>query len=743
MASDPYASCPCGSGKKFKWCCQPIAEQVDKAFELQHLGQHDTAIRTMVDLTKAHAANPEVWGRYAQLLHLNQKGDEAEAALEKAFAINPNYPFGHLLRGLFRQAEGEIIGALALFRRASELYAPDAREPRAFLFEQIGDIELRRNHVVASRWALHQCLVVRPDHSEMREVFDSLFGDQSRLPEAARREYKLIPAGPSRPAAWGDAVVAAASGRLTEAQNAFVQLASAPAVAADPAVWYNLGVIRAWSGDSKGAIAALDQYVAREPDEAAAADAGALIEVQRMGSDSEDIADYHETRVFFRLKRREPMVNLLQQWEHAGRLVGLRTNPDEGTLTGLVLEEVTTLIGAAAPLAAPLAAYLLITGDVLSLWHSNADKLAKTVDEVKAKLGENLGESRTLTSLAQFGDIVLDAMLFPVANAPNDELRAAEISLKMRERAEQYFESEWPHRPLKALDNVAPIDAAGSSKLRRKLLGVIRFLEQCTAGGSPRISRNGVVEQISLYDFNRLRHRLGVDTPATAPPEIPPVPVVATAAAAAPIVGGPAAAPAAAPADTPAPKALDIGAMSAADLAALDVDQLTNEQLERAYRSSLQLDARELAGKFAQSLVGRPADPSRPDLYPYFLHLIQQAQLDAAWDRALGHVEAGQAADAARNEGRRTNEFELWRARILAKKGDADGAAEVFTKLIDRAPDELKIRGTAAEAMLGRGQGKRALAFAEAGLAAARAKNNRDMEAYFTELVAAAKKQGG
>ena len=28
MATDPYAICPCGSGKKFKWCCLEIHDQI-------------------------------------------------------------------------------------------------------------------------------------------------------------------------------------------------------------------------------------------------------------------------------------------------------------------------------------------------------------------------------------------------------------------------------------------------------------------------------------------------------------------------------------------------------------------------------------------------------------------------------------------------------------------------------------------------------------------------------------------
>src|SRR5262245_55259290 len=131
MATDPYAACPCGSGKKFKWCCQDIHAESDKGCRLHEEGQHEAALRAMAEVVGLRPGNPEAWGRQAQLLSLNDKLDEAEQALEKAFAINPNYPFGHLLRGMFRQQEGEQIGALMLFRKASELYSPEAREPLA------------------------------------------------------------------------------------------------------------------------------------------------------------------------------------------------------------------------------------------------------------------------------------------------------------------------------------------------------------------------------------------------------------------------------------------------------------------------------------------------------------------------------------------------------------------------------------------------------------------------------------
>src|SRR5829696_3313774 len=69
MSLDPYSSCPCGSGKKFKWCCAPYFPTVEKAFEQEDQGQHETALQTIKGLLTAHETNPSVWLYYAQFLY--------------------------------------------------------------------------------------------------------------------------------------------------------------------------------------------------------------------------------------------------------------------------------------------------------------------------------------------------------------------------------------------------------------------------------------------------------------------------------------------------------------------------------------------------------------------------------------------------------------------------------------------------------------------------------------------------
>src|ERR1700733_12143746 len=99
---DAYSPCPCGSGKKFKWCCQPIHEDVAKAMRLEHEGQHESALRVMDEVVAKYPTNPEAGGRKAQLLYQQKRYDDSEAALQKAFEQNPRYAFGHYLQGRFR-----------------------------------------------------------------------------------------------------------------------------------------------------------------------------------------------------------------------------------------------------------------------------------------------------------------------------------------------------------------------------------------------------------------------------------------------------------------------------------------------------------------------------------------------------------------------------------------------------------------------------------------------------------------
>jgi predicted Zn-dependent protease len=694
MALEPYASCPCGSGKKFKWCCQPIYLDIDKAFRQDADGQHEAALRTMDEVVTAHPANPEAWGRKADLLYRNGKIDEAEAALQKAFDINPNYPLGFLLRGVFRQEEGELAGALLLFRKAADAYDPEAHDQLAHVYAVIAECELKLNRPVATRAALAIALHLQPSNDDLRQAMDGYFGDRSGLPLSARREYRFRAPAASLPAerqaGWEQALARAATGRLTDAARAFWEQTEQDKDNA--AAWYNLALARAWLGDNAGALEALDRYESLEAEEGQAAEAWALGEVLRLGHGMEAQADVIEQAIFGQIRDPRPVSACLQEWQSQKRLVVLQAREDQPVMSALILEKVTALT--ADPATAPpprIGAYVLIVADRVRLWHTSQELFERTLQELQQKAGPALTMGSVERHPANFSEVLAEALVIPTVS---DKAEAERV---MGQALARYFEEVWLHRPLKALNSVPPIDAAGHAGLRKKLRGVVQFLSECAAVGQ------------QPYDFDRLRRKLGLL--------------------------------AAAPATGAAGAARDVAALSAAELAALTADDLSEEELEQAYQAAGKLDARELAGKFALALVSRPAPGTRPDRYPWYAHLVQLALQEGKSDTALDFINEGEKVDSAHNEGRRYNDYELRRAQVHVKRGEADAALGVFDRLIQGAPGELRYRGSAAEAMLSLRQGAKALKYAEEGLAEARKQNNRDLEQYFQELAGAARKQ--
>src|SRR5439155_10331339 len=134
------------------------------------------------------------------------------------------------------------------------------------------------------------------------------------------------------------------------------------------------------------------------------------------------------------------------------------------------------------------------------------------------------------------------------------------------------------------------------------------------------------------------------------------------------------------------------------------------------------------------ALIARPPAEGKKDRYPLFNQLVQLALAGDDTAAALDLVNEGEKSDCEHNEGRRRNDYELRRGQLHAKRGEVEEAAGVFERLIERAPGELRYRGSAVEALLSARQPARALPLAEGGVAKARQQNDRDLEQYFLEL---------
>ncbi len=740
MALDPYSSCPCGSGKKFKWCCAPYFSTVEKAFDQEDQGQHETALQTIKGLLTAHAANPSVWLYYAQFLYkaaaaelelaarsqttaprpndppasYTKKFEEAEEALSKALELNPQFGMAYFLRGQFRENEGELIGALLLYRKAAEAYDPEAHDQLAAVYIKIYQGESMLNRPVAARAALERAAHFAPTDPELRAQFESEFGPDGPYPAAAYKKYSFRPTAKPVPES-------AATGKLSDARKAFENLTQV--TPDDPAAWFDLGLVLAWIGEQPKAVAALVKSIELETDDYRAEEAGALAEVLRCGFGMENDSDYLGHVIVMPIREPNAVMRLLGAFEQAGKLRGVQVDRERGMMFGMIVEELPSLLSVGTVNLARVAARVMIGQGVIRLSHPNRESVAKVADEIRTGVQLAVEQPSETTTPLNFRDVVTEAMAQP--SGARDE---AALEAKLRDYATHYFENTWIHRPRKALSGNSPIDAMGSKLLRKHVFGVVKFHEDCFKAALPHKRVGEELVPLNICDFTGLRHKLGMEYVTADPPKVN-VPVeVAKPVASAPT------------APAPVPKQRDISAMNAAELAALDLGAMSVGDLERAMLAAVGLKAHDLAVAFAQAGLSKPFDAATPDRYRLYATAITGAAAGGDTARAGELIDAGLSYDASHNGGQRETEYKLRKAQLYVKARDAERAAAEFEALVALHPDEGKFYTTAAEEMLRLRAGAQALKFAEGGLEAARRTNNRDLEGHCEELVAAAKK---
>ncbi len=70
---DPYSLCPCGSGQKYKWCCQRVEPYIERAQRLLDNHQHEQALKPLEEGLVKEPDNASLLLRKAIVhIHLGQ-----------------------------------------------------------------------------------------------------------------------------------------------------------------------------------------------------------------------------------------------------------------------------------------------------------------------------------------------------------------------------------------------------------------------------------------------------------------------------------------------------------------------------------------------------------------------------------------------------------------------------------------------------------------------------------------------
>src|SRR5262245_31639577 len=102
---DVYQPCPCGSGKKIKFCCHAIIIDMLKVSELQQNRQHQPALK-LLETTEKKVGARETWSRAwvgttkAFLLFGMGNVEEARRLTGEVLADLPEHPLAAAVEGL-------------------------------------------------------------------------------------------------------------------------------------------------------------------------------------------------------------------------------------------------------------------------------------------------------------------------------------------------------------------------------------------------------------------------------------------------------------------------------------------------------------------------------------------------------------------------------------------------------------------------------------------------------------------
>lgn len=516
--------------------------------------------------------------------------------------------------------------------------ADEPRHVEALALVHRGWDQLRLERPLAAWADWQQALRLVPGDRAAIEALDRL-ASAPDLPALARKDFRFQPPGDDAARErWNVCFQNADLENLDRAATAFASLADSDP--GDLAAWRNLALCRAWRGDNRAAITALERLVqaAAGPNPATAQEAWALAEILRAGAGAEVLAD---------------------DLSHAATIP---LGPDDGDPTAVLPNLLPVTLSGDLPLAEarvfewldrpmprdernwnardlPLVlATVVLTPGQLRL--SSPDPAA--VGEALELLGPLRDRAeRTATPLPLR---LLDASLWTFRLPPG--LDATTRCQLTRESIEHRLENVWIHWPRQGLGNRSPREAAraasqGDLTARAQLEGVVQL--RAELGARPRLA-----ELYAGYPFERLRRRLGL--PIEEASAIDPD---------------------------------DFSCASLDELRALEVSQLNDIRLADAYLSAVGLLEDSLISTLGEALLARGSKASAlVELRPLFAALVRQALSRDDEAGALAWLE--QASD--QDDGHR-DDYGTWRAEIQARAGDPDSATRSFEAILDRSRD--------------------------------------------------------
>ncbi|MBI3863674.1 MAG: SEC-C domain-containing protein [Planctomycetia bacterium] len=273
---DVYQLCPCGSGRKLKFCCHAIVTEMVKVSELQESHQHQAAL-TLLDAIEKKVQSRDVWSRAwvrtsrAFLKFALEDVAAARQLVSEVLEELPEHPLAVAVNAILAVSADGYPACMRALYRAMEFSTRTQRFLMSQLCVAVAHHMLSKGHLLGC--GMHLGLAVTFD-SESEEAVGEYreFLRDPRISYPLRDSYtlrKVSEDDPLRPL-FEEAHLLAARARYSDAAKAFGKAARQ-----DPkrvAAWWNIAVCHAWAAEDPLAVEAFKAAAANEPDFESAVD---------------------------------------------------------------------------------------------------------------------------------------------------------------------------------------------------------------------------------------------------------------------------------------------------------------------------------------------------------------------------------------------------------------------------------------------------------------------------------------
>ncbi|MFM7058364.1 MAG: SEC-C metal-binding domain-containing protein [Planctomycetota bacterium] len=276
MAVNPYSPCPCGSGKKFKFCCQDVLADLQRIVSLSS-NQPEIALNQLQQLAVKHPDRESVARELVvMLLRFNRVQDAMNVCTDflKTHPDNPQILI--VFADICLQVSG-FDSSRRILHRAFQVCTRQFPQEVANIVVRVGLQLYRRNLAPAARE--HALLAMRLSKAEHAEAAATLFQTieaDPQVPYLLNSSWPLLnfDASPEMLQQHERALRLCRLGCWEPAAIIYNRLADqAPT---NSAVWYNMGLCQMWDGRHPEAAASLHHAAVLSGDFEEAAEIEAL-----------------------------------------------------------------------------------------------------------------------------------------------------------------------------------------------------------------------------------------------------------------------------------------------------------------------------------------------------------------------------------------------------------------------------------------------------------------------------------